>query len=464
MKITAFNVQNFRGVEHVALDVDGVAYLVIQGANGAGKSSVLDAIEHAFWPNAAKVTAPVRNGADEAQVSVALSEGGTKWELTRRTPRDGRPALKVTQIDPSGARIKLGADWIDTLAQQRALDPSAFLRMSPKDQASSVARVAGLADKLMAWQTRYEDAYADRRQAKKRADEAHKAASGQGEPPVPPAPTEARVDVAAVAAELEALRAAVSSARSDAAAAAAEWSAAKGRVEWCERAVSDARRAITEAEARLAELRRTEQAHVASLTEAREHAELASETAELASERAAAAAANPRGPELRAQIDSASARNAEIDRQLGAHREAEAVHRRWEDLVRAAQDAAIEAEEAEAAIAALQAERRALLQSAAMPLDGLEIDEAGNLLFGGVPIEGLSSAEQLRVALWIVHAQAPRLRLVMLRHGAMLDDTSLAAVEAFAREHDYTVIVERVGTTTEGAITIEAGHVAGEGV
>ena len=55
MKITQIDVKNFQGLHYAALAVSEPV-LLVSGGNGAGKSSLLDAIAMAYTGNPSRVT------------------------------------------------------------------------------------------------------------------------------------------------------------------------------------------------------------------------------------------------------------------------------------------------------------------------------------------------------------------------------------------------------------------------
>lgn len=77
----------------------------------------------------------------------------------------------------------------------------------------------------------------------------------------------------------------------------------------------------------------------------------------------------------------------------------------------------------------------------------------------GLPFEQASQAVRVRVSLAIVEAMKPRLRCVLMREGAFLDDDMLAVVAQWAIDKDMQVLMERVGTGPECSIIMHDGRV-----
>lgn len=118
---------------------------------------------------------------------------------------------------------------------------------------------------------------------------------------------------------------------------------------------------------------------------------------------------------------------------------------------------------AQAALDAIEQTKREGLAAAAFPVDGLSVDEAG-VTFDGVPFGQVNSAMRRRVAFAIATAGEPKLKLVIVKDGDLLDADSLAAIREVADERGYTVLVERdrdesrsIGfTVRDGALADEA--------
>ena len=124
-----------------------------------------------------------------------------------------------------------------------------------------------------------------------------------------------------------------------------------------------------------------------------------------------------------------------------------------------------EATDVEAQSAALTtaiADRKAKMQSAVaeaeMPVAGLTFG-ADEILLGGVPFEQASSAEQLRTSVAIAMAANPKLRVIRVQDGSLLDEEAMRILAEMAAEADYQVWIERVGVSGTVGIVIEDGAI-----
>lgn len=132
-------------------------------------------------------------------------------------------------------------------------------------------------------------------------------------------------------------------------------------------------------------------------------------------------------------------------------------------------DAIAKAEQAEAlrgeyngltaAIDTLDAKKAAALAKATFPVDGLGFDDNG-VTYGGVPFSQASSAEQIRVSLAMAMSLNPKLRVIRILDGSLLDTENLALISTMAADKDYQVWIERVADGSGVGVVIEDGSVA----
>ena len=112
--------------------------VVLGGANGAGKTSVLDAITMALGGREQIPPEPIRRGAEHAEIVVDLGE-----IVVRRTfTAAGGGSLTVSNKE--GARFQSPQTLLDKLYGTLSFDPLAFARQDPKTQAETLRKLLGL--------------------------------------------------------------------------------------------------------------------------------------------------------------------------------------------------------------------------------------------------------------------------------------------------------------------------------
>jgi len=122
MQIASIHIENVKGIE--TLDIQAGALTVISGANGQGKTSVIDAIRAAF--EGGHNPALIRVGAKKAVVKMILTDG---TEIAR-TITDRKSEAVITTKD--GDNKAKPESYLKSLAEGVALDPIAFLALPPK--------------------------------------------------------------------------------------------------------------------------------------------------------------------------------------------------------------------------------------------------------------------------------------------------------------------------------------------
>ncbi|MCJ7790557.1 MAG: AAA family ATPase [Candidatus Atribacteria bacterium] len=106
-------------------------------------------------------------------------------------------------------------------------------------------------------------------------------------------------------------------------------------------------------------------------------------------------------------------------------------------------------------------QKETALSTAKMPITGLGISETG-VTYNDIPFGQLSSSEQLRVSLAIAMALNPKLKVIRITDGSLLDEDSMEIIRKLAEKKDYQVWVEKVDGTGKIGFYIEEGEVVNE--
>lgn len=96
------------------------------------------------------------------------------------------------------------------------------------------------------------------------------------------------------------------------------------------------------------------------------------------------------------------------------------------------------------------------LKAAKLPLPGLSVNEGGITYKGNLFVE-LSSTEQLKVSLAIAMKLNPKLKVITIKDGSLIDKKNMKVIEEMAKDQDYQVWIERVDDTGTVGIYIEEG-------
>ncbi|AXA97620.1 ATP-binding protein [Microbacterium sp. PM5] len=410
-----FSVENFKGVREISLSPSG-SLVVVAGGNGAGKSSFIDAFVELFDPKGTRLTPkPIREGEDEARAEFTDTDLGVRIVRTWKKNDAGR--LEVFALD--GAKYSKPADVVASLTGGLIFDPVAFLNLDERKQRDALLAKVDLPFDVDALAR--EKAGAEERRLIAGRDVKRLQGALSAMPNPLDAPDE-EVSGAAVLAEIETAQ--DHNHRID---------RAEDLVTELGRQVADTDRTIERLEAQITQARADRAVWVERIEEA---------------ERAAAAP--------RVDLAPLQEKLADVDKINAAFR----ARREYEKVAAEYAAAATAQQAAQNDIDDIEAQKATGLAAAKFPVDGLSVDENG-VTFDGVPFTQVNSAMRRRVAFAIATAGDPKLRLVIIKDGDLLDADSLAAIRQLADERGYTVLVERDrDESRQIGFTIEDGALA----
>lgn len=397
LTIVRLDVQGFKRLTAVSITPRGEV-VEIRGNNAQGKSSVLDAIEVALRGKKAAPENPVHSGAEKAEVRLDLGS----LTIERTIQPSGTQALKIRSADPAQPSTQAA---LDALLGQISFDPYEFVRLKPREQAERLREAMGI--DTAALDSKRASLYDERTLANREVTRLEGALVNT---PFPDGPDEP-VDVSALAEQLAEITRTM--AENNAARVAAKEAGA--RLTSVEREVADLRERLAAAE--------------------QEHEKIREEFG--AATAAVVALVDPNPAPIQAQLASATELN-EIAAQRARRRE----------LADNLATMMGESEHYSQQILEVDQAKEMLLASASFPIPGIGID-GDTVTLNGLPIEQASAAERLRFAVALGLALNPRIGVLLIRDGSLLDEQSMEIVASMAREAGAQVWIERVGK--EGA-------------
>lgn len=120
MKIESIELHDFKSYQSATVDLSGVSLASVVGANGAGKSSLLEACVFALTGGRGfrSLDSYIRQGAEECRVSLVFSTGGTRYRLTRtRSSRNSGKSTVELAREEAGLWVAEGTGVRETEAQ-----------------------------------------------------------------------------------------------------------------------------------------------------------------------------------------------------------------------------------------------------------------------------------------------------------------------------------------------------------
>lgn len=399
MRIIRLEANNFKRLKAVEISPDG-NLVVVSGKNGAGKSSVLDAITSALGGTSTKQTPrPIRDGEEKAQIVLDLDD----IVVTRSFTAAGS---KLVVKSKDGATFGKGQAKLDALIGKLSLDPLAFTQLSDKDQLKTLLDLVELPFDPAALEAERADVFSRRTDVNRRVRELQVQVAEHSDA------VDAPDEEVSVSDLLNQYRAG---------------QATNAGINRASDAAAEAKDKIRRLEAEL------EQAH-AECNQAFEVQEAQPAPVDLEA--------------IQSQIDNAETINADVR-----------AFRAYNEVSGRLQVAQREASELSDGLAEIDQQKADGLAAASFPVDGLGFDEDG-VTYQDVPFKQASSAEQLRVSLAMAMALHPELRVIRIADGSLLDSDNLALIEDMAKAQDYQVWLEMVSETNDFGVVIEDGAIA----
>lgn len=404
MRIIELKSSNIKRLKAVELTFDENKNLVIiSGRNGQGKTSVLDSIWYALGGTKIAPDKPIREGQEEAKIELNLGD----YKVVRTYTEKGS-YLKVENNE--GAKYSNPQDLLNKIVGELSFDPLEFARMEAKKQVATLVNITGL--DFSELNERYKTLTEERQFAGREL-------KAMGEIPLETIST-------------------------------AEENAKKPEIHVVELAkqIQEANHEVDRYHQTLRDIESNKNS-ISSLEEQKKkiEADIVSLTAKNAELQKVLAPDMGKIKELQDYLNIADKTNSEIRESKKIVAEASA---------RVAKQKAYDGLTEQ--LEKLAGEKQEKLKAAKMPIEGLTFTEAG-VLYNGIPFEQLSAAEQLKVSMAMAIASNPKLKVILIRDGSLLDKDNMAVITELAKEFDYQVFIEKVDDTGKVGIYIEEGEV-----
>lgn len=414
VKIVTFEAENVKRVKCVQMAPSENGLTIIGGKNRNGKTSVLDAITYALGGEKCRPKNFTREGsAVPGKIRIELSNG----LIVERSGKNA--ALKVT--DPSGQ--KAGQKLLNEFIEPLALNLPKFMNATDKEKSETLLQIIGVGDELARLDKEESIAYGERTLIGRDADKKSKLAEALEY--YADAPEEL-----VSASELIKKQQAILARNGE----------NQRKRERVKEITFEKHRIYDEAqrlEQQIADLQ-------ARLEERRQAYEKVAEDEAIAMKDA-----GQLHDESTAEIEASIANIEEINRRVRANNtkaiaidEAEQLRHEYESMT--------------AKIESIRDARKALLDGADLPLEGLGVTD-GALTYNNQAWSDMSGAEQLIVSTAIVRKLNPECGFVLMDKLEQMDMDTLKEFGAWLEKEGLQVIATRVSTGEECSIVIEDG-------
>ena len=430
--IVRLEIENYMRVKTFIIEPDPNGnWVVIGGMNEQGKSSVMKAIQVIIEGMKGAPPQPVREGCDFSQILLETDEIIITQKITAKTMR-----VQLVVSAKNGKRLRSPQAILDNLMAHLSFDPVAFSRMPSRDQADQLRDLVGLdlSDLDEEHAVLYEDRTVAGREVKriKGALESMPKHRIEGD----------EIDIAAVSNEMQKLQ--MRNAGND---------RIREQLKVAHQAVTQTYEALTESQKKAEEAKREikyaeEKLKKCETYKKRAHADWEGKNKDVvAKEAQVGRLVDEDLSDLMQQMANAEDHNTKV-------RENELFQKTKSELNAAER----KHEGFQTKIHKVDEERERRLAAAEFPVEGLGFDENGVTL-KGLPFEQASDAEKLRVSVGMGLALNPKLKIILVRDGSLLDDKSLSLVYEMAKAAKAQVWIERVGEGDECTVIMEDGRI-----
>jgi DNA repair exonuclease SbcCD ATPase subunit len=413
MKIISLQAENVKRLSAVEITPDGKS-IIIAGQNAQGKSSVLDSILYALAGKDALPERPIRDGESHASIKIDLGD----YQISRTLTATGGGVLKITKQGEKGS-VSSPQAVLDGLIGTLTFDPLEFSRLKSKEQSRYLQEIIGI--DLAKLDAERKVIYDKRHSLGQQVEILKGKLAGRTRNPDVPAEEvdsselgkkqrahlEAQHQVQMAITQRDSLQEQMDRLRAGITRTEKEWRDAVEVVSTARKAYDVTSRAL----------------------EGKSILQLDGEIARIG------------------QINKAVAENRDFDSQVIAFTDLDT---QYADLT--------------CAIANHDEDRKEKLLAAEFPVDGLGFTSEGEVVFNKIPFAQLSTSEKIKVSASIAIALNPKIRVMLIRDGSLLDETALRDLIVLADEKDAQIWIERVGVTGHGSsapvVVIEDGGVA----
>lgn len=416
-KIIQLRAENFKRLKAVTINADGHVQ-EIRGANGEGKSSVIDSIWAALGGKKACPEQPIRQGEKQAVIQLDLGD----LIVTRTfTPKDSYLTVK----NKDGATLADPQKMLDGMIGAVSFDPFEFARKSAKDQAKMLAQVAGLdfaqmnAERKVAY-----DARTEANREVKRFDMLHKTKEQELEG-LDESQFTSLITIDDVLAEQKAAQQKHDEHKNQYVARAVrleeELLKTCTRIEELERELAAARVRKNSLDLELDAATADVQASLSSL------------------------------PDLEAIANKL--------RTVNDHNETVRAFAEANSLLAQYREASKQADEHDVKIMQIDREKQLQIEKAQLPIEGLLFDENG-IYLNNIPFDQCCASEQLKISVALAMKLNPTIRVIRINDGSLLDSKSMDTIRELAEAEDFQVWIEIVDESTDGpGVLIQDGTI-----
>lgn len=411
MKIFKLTAENVKKIKAVEVTPSGNV-VVVEGRNANGKTSLLDCIAYALGGKKLLPEEPIRHGEEGASISIDLGD----YTVSRWWTANNKSYLKVEGKD--GMKASSPQKMLDDLIGNMSFDPMEFCNLDGNKRSEILKEVSGISldDLESSYKKTYDErTIANRDLSRAKAQwESMKDVENPGETPSTAELLKKRQEAVDHNTQLE-----------------------------------DIKRDV---ELQKSKLKAAEEEKIKLLSRVQELDGIIKGTIERIEHSAKEAYVSPMTTDV---IDSKLAQLESLQAQKRDFQLSQDYKKDYATQKKIAENLSKELE-------AIKQEKAKRLMEAKLPIPGLDF-QGGDISFNGVEFSQISTAQRIKVSMAIAMALNPKIKIVRIMNGSLLDGDAMKEIESLAKRNDFQVWIERVSDSPTGnAIYIEDGEVKQE--
>lgn len=426
LRVVKLIAENVKGIKAIEIKPDS-NFQVIAGKNGQGKTSVLDAIWLALAGGAASksMARPVRDGSDGASVEIDMGEFVAK----RKWTSNDKSTLQV--ISKDGAKYSSPQKMLDEMIGQLSFDPLEFSNLDTKKQLQTLLQMVDIDPTPIEFEKKkvFDERTIVNREVK--SLKAQLDSFPQFDDNVP----DKEIQSSDIIKEMSAAQATITENNE----LRSKYDRLGNRYRSLQQEIELDQEEIRRIEAQLASLKQKNQEKIDHLRD------IAQDGSELQ-----AAVQSLRDPDM-SVFNAKLAEVDEVNKKIRTKHSFKEIEKRYKNLKK-------ESEYHTFTINDLDAQKQKMMESAKFPIQGLSFDESG-VLYNGVPFKQCSAAERLKVSMAMAMALNPRIKVIRILDGSLLDSDNMKLIREMATGQDFQVWVEQVDESGTVGIVIEDGMI-----
>lgn len=397
MKIISLEVENVKRIKAVSIKPNG-STVIIGGENASGKSSTLDSIQYALGGEKKIPSCPLRKGKEKGKVVLDLDD-----IVVTRTFTEKGTHLVVKNKD--GATFASPQSMLHSLVGDISFDPLEFSRMDTKKQLSVLKKLLGLDfDKI---DIEYKELFSKRTNINRKGKE-----------------VKAQFDNMEYYNDTPKKQLSVS----DLSEKIQEALSFNQKIDNDQHALKSYQKRADEITLEISKLQKEKSLLNENITKIQKNKEVKIDV-----------------EKLQKEIKSVETINYHVDCNNKKYKLSKEL-----DMLRK------ESLSLTDKLNKIQKMKSDALSNTKFPINGLAFDENG-VTFNGIPLDQCSSAEKIKISVSIGFAMNPKLKILLIRDGSLLDEKNLKLIAEIAEKNDGQLWIERVGEGKECQVVISDG-------